>query len=115
MAIKQVQNETQIPDGFGKCKLIVMVYDNIDFSEETLSSAGSSNHMNEIIFQDCKDLSTIFHSQEIETTTATQSRANSLGTTLVVPEPYHVGLQKGVIRSDAQFLNIHECSEFKSK
>ena len=94
MSIKQVQNGKQISDGVGKCKLIVMVYDNIDFIEETLSSAGSTHHMNGIIFQDCKDSSTIFPAPEIETTASTWSRAKSLATTPVVLEPYHVGPQK---------------------
>ena len=112
MAIKQVQNEQQIPDGFGKCKLTVMVYDNIDFSEETLSGAGSTHHMNGIIFQDCKDSSTTFPAPEIETPTSTRSRAKSLATTPVVLEPYHVGPRKGAIVPDARLLNIYECSEF---
>lgn len=45
-------NRVVIPAGFSKGKLITLVFDNIDFIEETLHGAGTIHQMNGIMFQD---------------------------------------------------------------
>ena len=51
IATKELSNSDQVPDGFQQGILTVMVFDNIDFTEETLSGAGSTHNMNGIMFQ----------------------------------------------------------------
>ncbi|KAM9323000.1 LOW QUALITY PROTEIN: uncharacterized protein KZ484_021072 [Pholidichthys leucotaenia] len=40
-----------IPDGFVQKQLLTMVWDNIDFNEETMSGAGTTHHTNGIMLQ----------------------------------------------------------------
>lgn len=51
LASQQLDIEDKLPRGFAKHQFTVLVYDNIDFSEETLSGAGSTHHTNGIMFQ----------------------------------------------------------------
>ena len=47
IAMGKLQNPVAIPPGFCKDKLLIMVYDNIDFMEQTLSGAGTTHQTNE--------------------------------------------------------------------
>ena len=47
----ETKEEGFIPPGFEVSKITVLVYDNIDFLEETLSGAGTSHYTNGIMFQ----------------------------------------------------------------
>ena len=51
MALNQLDTAEVLPAGFKKKTLTMLVFDNIDFSEETLSGAGSTHHTNGIIIQ----------------------------------------------------------------
>lgn len=53
LATKQLEdtNVGKIPEGFTKASLTTLVYDNIDFAEETLSGAGTTHFTNGIMFQ----------------------------------------------------------------
>ena len=50
IAMGKLQNPVAIPPGFCKGKLLIMVYDNIDFMEQTLSGAGTTHQMNSFFF-----------------------------------------------------------------
>ena len=50
LAAKQLHASPELPVGFRK-DFAVLVYDNIDFAEETLSGAGTTHHTNGIMFQ----------------------------------------------------------------
>ena len=50
IAIDKLQNPVSIPEGFSMGKLIVLVFDNIDFAEETLTGAGTTHQVNGIMF-----------------------------------------------------------------
>lgn len=52
LAYQQARSLTDfIPEGFELGKLFTLVYDNIDFLEETLSGSGTSHYTNGIMFQ----------------------------------------------------------------
>ena len=51
LAVQQLNSSKDIPANFTEKKITVMVYDNIDFCEETLSGAGSTHHTNGIRFR----------------------------------------------------------------
>lgn len=51
IATDRLENPVTIPQCFSKAKLLILVYDNIDFVEETLSGAGTTHQMNGIMFQ----------------------------------------------------------------
>lgn len=53
LAYKQAANQQldYVPEGFEKQKIVILVYDNIDFQEETLSGSGTSHYTNGIMYQ----------------------------------------------------------------
>lgn len=51
LAVKQATAVNAIPAGFSKHKFTVLVYDNIDFAEETITGAGTTHHTNGIMIQ----------------------------------------------------------------
>lgn len=56
LALKQLDELESIPAGFRKGEPTTLVFDNIDFAEETLTGSGTTHHTNGIMFQ-CQDLS----------------------------------------------------------
>ena len=79
----QLQTESEIPPGFSKCKPTVLVWDNIDFGEETLSGHGTTHHTNGIMLQ----------SKPLESPAVTREMSLSKGVRFIVPqcrviEPY---------------------------
>lgn len=51
LALKQVHDSDTLPPGFSKKTFTVLVYDNIDFSEETLTGHGTTHHTNGLMIQ----------------------------------------------------------------
>ena len=53
LAKLQLCSEDEVPTGFEKEKPTILVWDNIDFGEETLSGHGTTHHTNGIMIQAC--------------------------------------------------------------
>ena len=51
IALHQALKKDCIPNGFNKRKFTMLIHDNIDLAEETLSGAGSTHHTNGIMVQ----------------------------------------------------------------
>ena len=68
LAYQQAANQehSYIPQGFESRQPTVLVYDNIDFLEETLSGAGTTHHTNGIMFQLAPSGSTITRTRKVK-------------------------------------------------
>lgn len=51
LALLRLSTRDQIPEGFAPNKLVTLVWDNIDFTEETQSGHGTTHHTNGIMVQ----------------------------------------------------------------
>lgn len=69
IAYQQLKNQSQgyIPEQFRTGVVTTLVYDNIDFLEETLSGSGTSHYTNGIMFQ-VEDTSSSVHASALPTT-----------------------------------------------
>jgi hypothetical protein len=76
LAQLQLQCGLEIPAGFEKGKPTVLVWDNIDFGEETLSGRGTTHHTNGIMLQ----------SKVLESRTTTRDISLKKGIRSIVPQ-----------------------------
>lgn len=99
IAADKLQNPVIVPDGFTIGKLIILVFDNIDFAEETLSGAGTTHQVNGIMFQkggENKGPSiSMIHSTPIS------KRNRSINPPAQLLEPYILGKRTGMPVPDA--------------
>jgi hypothetical protein len=89
LAFLRLESSEQIPKGFATGKLLTMIWDNIDFQEETPTGHGTTHHTNGIMVQ--KEVSHVIH-PELPTV---KKGIRSL-TPEIIPLPeYHCVIRQG--------------------
>ena len=94
IAMGKLQNPVAIPPGFSKGKLLIMVYDNIDFMEQTLSGAGTTHQMNGIMFQ--LNATDATPTPEMTHSTPISRREKTISSQQLVLEHYVAGKRVGI-------------------
>ncbi|XP_067931037.1 uncharacterized protein [Watersipora subatra] len=89
-----------IPPTFAKHKFAFLVFDNIDFAEETLSGHGTTHHTNGILVQQTDEeieatASTATASTKVSTDHLISKRSRSFLPALTDIQPYHLGKRHG--------------------
>lgn len=95
IALNHIENPQHIPPGFQPGLPTVLVFDNIDFCEETLSGSGSTHHVNGIMFQaDSSNSPTARIEQHLQSTPISK-RPRSVNPPALILEPFVLGQRKG--------------------
>lgn len=93
IASDKITNPVKVPSGFVKKVLAVLVFDNIDFMEETLSGSGTTHQVNGIMYQrrianPC--------AQPIPQTNPVSRRERSINPPTLVLDPFILGKRQGM-------------------
>ena len=89
LAVLRLESNEKIPKGFDAGKLVTMVWDNIDFNEETPTGHGTTHHTNGIMVQ--KEVSHVVH-PELSTV---KKGIRSLTPKIVPLQEYHCVERQG--------------------
>ena len=94
LALEQLRNPDGIPEHFQPSVMTVLVFDNIDFAEETVSGAGSTHNMNGIMFQMGTEI--LEPSMPITSTPKVSKRQKTLQPLPISLRPYIQGKRQGI-------------------
>lgn len=94
IAMAKLQNPVTVPEDFVAGALIILVFDNIDFKEQTLSVAGTTHQIKGIMFQRKKNSPE--SNSQITHSTSISRRTRALNLATQVLEPYILGKRCGI-------------------
>lgn len=87
LAQHALHHAEDLPDGFNTGPLLILVWDNIDFLEETKSGSGTTHHTNGMMMQLCKQ--SVSQQKLAMSQPRGKARAIKALPTIIVPLPQH--------------------------
>lgn len=109
LAVEQAMATSSVPPGFVKHKFTVLVYDNIDFAEETLSGAGTTHHTNGIMIQLKKEEIPLLATIEAENMPRTSNRSFQPVQSEIAP--FYVTSKHGPDSLSDESVSVSKCLE----
>lgn len=109
IATDLIENPVKVPPGFRTQVPTVMVYDNIDFCEETLSGSGTTHNVNGIMYQKAR-FGGSFSNVQVQSTPISRRKKSIVPPPLVL-QPYFLGKRQGIPLSETAtgLLKHHDC------
>lgn len=104
LALNRLQSIDQIPNGFSSGKSTILVWDNNDFSESTLTGAGTTHHTNGIMVQP----STI-QSNNSRSIVPVSRRTRSLDPVDIEIQPFYLNVQEGPSNLKEPPFSLSDC------